>query len=152
MCSSTYGGLWRRRGGIRRRCRWSSWGMGGGSPKRNRLVFRLYCVHGGKTVTTLSDEIITHCAVDRVSMTEYAWNNNGRAMETFRGGPRTSMFTSRYTIYTLLCTYMRVFRPERKHVRMGCVISIRRSRGARDVLINTRRVYIYIRRYLYTHI
>lgn len=80
----------------------------------------------------------------RVSMTEYAWNNNGRGMETFRGGPHTSMFTSRYTYNIYIAyLYMRVSGPK-ENTSEWVVLFLRHSRDVRRSYKHMTYIYIYI--------
>lgn len=81
-------------------------------------------MRGRKTVVTLSDEIITRSAV------EYRWPSTREIITDveYKLFAAVSLYIYVYE-HNILCTLIRI-RPERKHVRMGCVISTTFARYA----------------------
>lgn len=82
-----------------------------------------------------------------VSMTEYAWNNNGRGIQTFRGGLLIYIYIclrAQYTVYTY--TY-----PARKKTRQNGLCYFYDIREIRAVLINIIYTYTYTYTYMYIY-
>jgi len=81
-----------------------------------------------------------------VSMTEYAWNNNGRGIQTFRGGLLIYIYMFTSTIY---CVHLYVSGPK-ENTSEWVVLFLRHSRDTRRSYKHNIYIYIYI--YLYVYI